>query len=109
MTVNDRIGDIRMNLIRASMLGLWRATRPRLLVFAASVALSFTMACGDDDAANDGLIDDPDDAGQEPLAQTLFVAHEGSLVSYDIKTGKERPGAVQQVTTPTDMQALADG
>jgi hypothetical protein len=110
-----------MNLVNASTWNLSRAARPRLLAFAASVALSsFVPACGDDDAANDGSADEhdhanddhdhaADDAGQDALAQTLFVAHEGSLVSYDIKTGKERPGAVQQVTTPTDMQALADG
>jgi hypothetical protein len=43
------------------------------------------------------------------LPQTLFVAHEGSLVSYDLESGEERPGAVQGVSTPTDLQALADG
>lgn len=43
------------------------------------------------------------------LAHTLFVAHEGSLVSYDIATGEERPGAVQNVTGPVDLQALDDG
>jgi YVTN family beta-propeller protein len=43
------------------------------------------------------------------LGHTLFVAHEGSLVSYDIATGEERPGAVQDVTGPVDLQALSDG
>jgi YVTN family beta-propeller protein len=44
-----------------------------------------------------------------PLANTLFVGHEGQLVSYDIATGEERAGAVQSVTGPVDMQALEDG
>jgi len=43
------------------------------------------------------------------LPQTLFVAHQGSLVSYDIESGQERPGAVQGVSSPTDLQALSDG
>lgn len=43
------------------------------------------------------------------LAQTLYVAHDGVLVSYDIATGNERPGAVTNVSSPTDMQALEDG
>lgn len=43
------------------------------------------------------------------LAQTLFVGHDGTLNSYDLSTGKERPGAVQNVASPTDLQALADG
>lgn len=43
------------------------------------------------------------------LAQALFVGHEGTLNSYDIATGQERPGAVQNVAGPTDLQALADG
>jgi YVTN family beta-propeller protein len=42
-------------------------------------------------------------------AQTLYVAHEGVLVSYDIGTGQERPGTVTNVAGPTDMQALDDG
>jgi YVTN family beta-propeller protein len=43
------------------------------------------------------------------VAERLFVAHEGSLVSYDVATGKELPGAVQNVTQPVDMQVLDDG
>ena len=46
---------------------------------------------------------------EETLAQTLFVAHDGTLNSYDLVTGKERPGAVQNIAGPTDLQALADG
>jgi len=43
------------------------------------------------------------------LAQTLFVAHDGVLVSYDITTGNERPGTVTNIVSPTDMQALEEG
>ncbi len=43
------------------------------------------------------------------LAQTLYVAHDGVLVSYDIATGNERPGSVTNISSPTDMQALEDG
>jgi YVTN family beta-propeller protein len=52
---------------------------------------------------------EPPDGDDSTPAHTLFVAHEGSLVSYNIATGEERPGAVQDVTGPVDMQALADG
>lgn len=61
------------------------------------------VACGDDTVTYTY----PEPAA--PIAQHLFVAHEGSLVSYDIATGAESPGAVQQVLGPTDLQALADG
>jgi YVTN family beta-propeller protein len=49
--------------------------------------------------------------GSDPLstAHTLFVAHDAVLVSYDIATGRERPGTVTDLATPTDMQALEDG
>jgi len=43
------------------------------------------------------------------LTQTLFVAHEGTLVSYDIASAQERPGVVPNVLGPTDAQALEDG
>jgi hypothetical protein len=91
-----------------------------MICWLASALLALASGCGDDDddAMNadhdhdDGDHDhdrDEEDGDKGALAQTLFVAHEGSLVSYDIATGKERPGALQQVTQPTDMQALADG
>ena len=41
--------------------------------------------------------------------QALYVAHDGSLVSYDIGCGTERPGTVTNISSPTDMQALEDG
>jgi hypothetical protein len=44
-----------------------------------------------------------------PLAQALFVAHEGAFVSYDVGTKQERPGAVQEVSGPVDSQTLDDG
>jgi hypothetical protein len=43
------------------------------------------------------------------LSQTLFVGHDGVLVSHDISSGNERPGSVTNVTSPTDMQAIEDG
>jgi YVTN family beta-propeller protein len=42
-------------------------------------------------------------------AQTLYVAHEGQLVSYDLESGEEKPGTLTDVTGPTDLQALDDG
>ncbi len=44
----------------------------------------------------------------ETLKQALFVASEGSLVSYDVETGEQRPGAVQGVSGPVDMQVMED-
>jgi hypothetical protein len=75
------------------------------------VSIAASVACGD---GQDSIVLE---TGQQPaqpapaagLAQTLFVAHEGSLVSYDLESGEERPGAVQGVSNPTDLQALADG
>ncbi|HEU4582286.1 MAG TPA: hypothetical protein VFS67_28715 [Polyangiaceae bacterium] len=65
------------------------------------------LACSDEESI---LLDQTGQLATEAaLPQTLFVAHEGSLVSYDLESGEERPGAVQGVSTPTDMQALADG
>lgn len=62
-------------------------------------------AAGCQDAGPEG---NPPPAG-DTLAQALFVAHDGTLNSYDLATGKERPGAVQNIAEPTDLQALADG
>lgn len=53
--------------------------------------------------------DDGDDPTPGDLADTLFVAHEGTIVSYDIATGDERPGALTDIRGPVDMQALEDG
>ena len=47
--------------------------------------------------------------GLGAMPHTLYVAHEGVLASYDIATGAERPGTVEDVMTPTGMQALDDG
>ena len=63
-------------------------------------------------AGGTGCQSSPPDGPPSPdntLAQTLFVGHEGTLNSYDLSTGKERAGAVQNVAGPTDLQALADG
>jgi YVTN family beta-propeller protein len=45
----------------------------------------------------------------EALRQTLFVASYTELVSYDVETGEERPGRVQDLESPVDLQALEDG
>jgi hypothetical protein len=73
--------------------------------------LATCAACSERDAVviNSLQPDSKAPAAAPELAQTLFVAHEGSLVSYDIETGEERPGAVQGVSNPTDLQALDDG
>jgi hypothetical protein len=69
--------------------------------------LAALVACSGPDSVG---IEGPGQAGTgAELPQALFVAHEGSLISYDIATGAERPGAVQGVSNPTDLQALDDG
>jgi hypothetical protein len=101
---------------------LWR--RPavahpiQLLILPRAFAplLAAALGCGSDDAV---VLTTPGDSqpsginsqpsGINPLSETLFVAHQGSLISYDIATGAERPGAVQGVSGPTDLQALDDG
>ncbi len=72
---------------------------PFILIGVSSGAL--TLGCGGSGG--------PDTPPEQALGHTLYVAHEGSLASYDLATGEERPGAVQNVTGPVDMQALADG
>lgn len=63
--------------------------------------------CGEDQ--NIGPTQDGGTDASNALAHTLYVAHEGSLVSYDIATGEERPGTVTNVTGPVDLQALENG
>ena len=67
--------------------------------------------CGDDDASESAsCTDDNCDGGVgAELAQTFYVAHQGSLVSYDLESGEERPGALQDIDGPVDLQALSDG
>lgn len=56
-----------------------------------------------------GAGDDQEGDRDAELGQTLFVARQGGLVSFDIATGEERPGSIQDVTTPVDIQALDNG
>src|SRR5688572_16672637 len=49
------------------------------------------------------------ECGTTKVAQALFVAREGELVSFDIATGEERPGTVQNVVTPVDLYAHENG
>lgn len=102
--------------------------RLRVRFLSMMLALGGSYACGDD--AGDGHGDhgdhDHDEAGsggtgmhdeggtggthvEDVFEQALFVAHQGSLVSYDIDTGEELPGAVQDIDGPVDIQALDDG
>jgi hypothetical protein len=94
---------------------LWRrptVPHPRqhlILPLGLASLLGAALGCGSEDAVvltNEGNAPSND---PNQLAQTLFVAHQGSLISYDIATGAERPGAVQGVSGPTDLQALEDG
>ena len=84
-----------------------------------AILLALAPACGDDldggdgdgqedDGSTDDGADGADD-GAEELGHTLFVAREGSLASFDLATGEERPGTVTDVTGPVNLQALADG
>jgi YVTN family beta-propeller protein len=96
---------------------------PTATCLALLLALALAPACGgDDDGSTQDDGDDPgdtdgseddggddDDGGSDELPPTVFVAREGSLVSFDIATGDERPGTVTDVTGPVDMQALAGG
>ena len=82
-------------------------TRSHLLQHLGLAALALAWSgCGGEDRNVVGTTAQP---APGAFPQTLFVAHEGSLVSYDVETGAERPGAVQQVSNPTDLQALSDG
>jgi YVTN family beta-propeller protein len=83
-----------------------RALRVRSLSFA---LVTITAACGDDGGSHGDDDHHDHDAAPTGLAHTLFVAHEGALVSYDVATGLERPGTVTNVTGPVDLQALDDG
>jgi hypothetical protein len=73
---------------------------------ASAALLALASGCGGDDAV---ALTTPEPETGSGLTETLFVAHQGSLISYDIATGAERPGAVQGVSSPTDLQALDDG
>lgn len=74
-----------------------------------------TAGCNDahehaaDQGAHHEHHDEHDDEPIDELPASLFVAHEGALVSYDIESGVERQGVIGDVRGPTDMQALPDG
>jgi YVTN family beta-propeller protein len=75
-------------------------TRSSLLIVLTATGGLLTAACGSDSGGmqNGG-----------PVAQALFVAHEGFIASYDIATGAERAGTLPNVTGPVDIQAFDDG
>jgi YVTN family beta-propeller protein len=67
-------------------------------------------ACGGDKTPDPTPEPEPQpQPGPEPLKPTLFVGAEGSLISYDLETGQQRPGRVPEVSSPTDLQVLEDG
>jgi YVTN family beta-propeller protein len=75
-------------------------TKPQTNLAVASVAFAlFAVAC--DDGGNNPK--------GGPVAQALYVAHEGFIASYDIATGAERAGTLPNATGPVDMQSFDDG
>jgi hypothetical protein len=74
-----------------------------------TLSLCPQLACTDDPEHEHGHCGDGHFDDECPFAQTLFVAHEGSLVGYDIASREEHAGAVTDITGPVDLQALEDG
>jgi hypothetical protein len=56
-----------------------------------------------------GCVTKEDSPPEIKTKHLLFVAHQGSLTSYDIATGEQRAGEIADVTGPNDMQALKNG
>ncbi|HEX8439230.1 hypothetical protein [Archangium sp.] len=77
-----------------------KRSHPSLPAVLSVCAAALLASCEDDDKR-------PPETG--PLREALFVAHQGRLVSYDIDSGQERPGTVEDVTSPVDPQVLEDG
>jgi hypothetical protein len=98
--------------MNSSKMTLWSLHHPmkrlgtRSSLFTVAALVGLASGCGGDDSV--ALMGEESSDG-DALSETLFVAHQGSLVSYDIQTGAEKPGAVQGVSSPTDLQALDDG
>lgn len=70
-------------------------------------ATALALGCGDDTSS--GQEDAGDHHHHETFAHTLYVAHEGFLISYDVASGDEKPGALTNVEAPVDLLALDDG
>lgn len=84
-----------------------RLTHRPLLPLTIVVLAVGVQGCGDDHEhghCDDGHVDE-----HCPFAQALFVAHDGSLVSYDVASRQERAGTVTNVSRPVDLQSLDDG
>jgi hypothetical protein len=88
----------RSKLVRSNGI---RTTGPLSLLFGILASAGF-QAC---------MQDASDDAGKTPAVfpEALYAAQENSLVSFDLATGRELPGRITEVKSPTDMQALEDG
>ena len=56
-----------------------------------------------------GCVTDGYGSPKSKAKHLLFVAHQGSLTSYDIATGEQQAGEIADVTDPNDMQALENG
>jgi hypothetical protein len=56
-----------------------------------------------------GCVTYEDSPQQIKTKHLLFVAHQGSLTSYDIATGEQQAGEIADFTDPNDMQALKNG
>jgi DNA-binding beta-propeller fold protein YncE len=72
------------------------------VVLAALLVPALVAGCGDE-----GAHQHP--GGGHEHEDALFVAHAGVLVSYALESGEERPGEIQDVAGPVDLQALDDG
>jgi hypothetical protein len=78
---------------------------PETALRAAAGLLAVTLLTG-----FHGCLDDGHGEDAARLRHTLFVAHSGgSLVSYDIATGKALPGEIPGMAGPSDMQILENG
>lgn len=91
----------------------------RTLSLLAAGALSLAaIGCGADDGDDvdaGGITDGGGSGGgggaggTAAVPHTLFVAHQGALVGYDVASGAARAGTIMNVMSPVDLQVLADG
>lgn len=56
-----------------------------------------------------GCLANEESSRETPKKHLLFVAHLGSLMAYDIETGAQQVGQINDVADPNDMQALENG
>lgn len=87
-----------------------RVLEGRLLgtILGASTLFVLASACGEGTALPPGGATGGS-GDVKTVPHTLYVAHEGAIVAYDIATGAEIPGSVSNVSDPRFMQSLDDG